>query len=288
MTQQRKAMLMMAICACMWSIGGIFIKLVSWSPFLIAGGRSVFAALVIAAFMYIAKIKVNVCKYSIGAGICLTGVLTCFVAANKLTTAANAIVLQYTAPIFILVISILFLHHKVQKKEVFTVLVTMIGIIFFFFDELSPGNIAGNLLAILAGLFLAVMFMLIGFGGGEDDSIRLSGILMGHILTAIVGIPIGISMTASYLPSEFICIIILGVIQLGIPYVLYALASRDCSPLACSLIGMLEPILNPVWVLIFDGETPGFYALIGGIIVIAAVTVWCVIGEDSGPEEQQS
>jgi len=87
-------------------------------------------------------------------------------------------------------------------------------------------------------------------------------------------------MTASYAPSEFLCIIILGVVQLGIPYVLYALASKDCSPLACSLIGMIEPILNPVWVLIFDGETPGFYALVGGIIVIAAVTIWCIVGEE--------
>lgn len=280
MTQQRKAMLMMAICACMWSIGGIFIKLVSWSPFLIAGGRSVFAALVMFLFMRYAKIKVNVCKYSVGAGFCLLGVLICFVAANKLTTAANAIILQYTAPIFILIISMLFLHHKVHKKEVITVAITTIGIVFFFFDELSLGNIAGNILAILAGLFLGIMFLIIGFGGGEDDSIRLSGILIGHILTALVGVPIGITMTTSYAPSEFLCIIILGVIQLGIPYVLYALASRDCSPLACSLIGMIEPILNPVWVLIFDGETPGFYALIGGIIVIAAVTIWCIVGED--------
>ena len=286
MTQQRKAMLMMAICACMWSLGGIFIKLVSWSSFLIAGGRSILAALVMYIFMRYSKVKINVCKYSIGAAICLCGVLVCFVTANKLTTAANAIVLQYTAPIFILIISILFLHHKIHKKEVFTVLVTTIGIVFFFFDELSPGNIAGNLLAILAGLFLAVMFMLIGFGGGEDDSIRLSSILFGHILTALVGVPVGILGTASYEPREFIFIVILGVVQLGIPYVLYALASRDCSPLACSLIGMIEPILNPVWVLIFAGEMPGFYALIGGIIVIAAVTVWCIIGEDdSGKQE---
>lgn len=278
-TNERKAMLMMAVCACMWSIGGIFIKLVSWSPFLIAGGRSLLAAGVMALFMYKSKIKVNVCKYSVGAGVCLLGVLICFVAANKLTTAANAIILQYTAPIFILIISILFLHHKVHKKEVLTVTITTIGIIFFFFDELSPGNITGNILAILAGLFLGIMFMIIGFGGGEDDSIRLSGILIGHILTALAGIPVGIPMTDSFAAGEFICIIILGIVQLGIPYVLYALASRDCSPLACSLIGMLEPILNPIWVLIFDGETPGFYALIGGLIVVAAVTVWCVIGE---------
>lgn len=279
MTKEKKAMLMMAICACMWSIGGIFIKLVSWSPFLIAGGRSLLAALVMAVFMFFTKTKVNVCKYSVGAGACLLGVLVCFVTANKLTTAANAIILQYTAPIFILIISILFLHHKIHKKEVITVAITTLGIVFFFFDELSFGNVVGNILAILAGLFLGIMFLIIGFGGGKDDSIRLSSILIGHIFTAIVGIPVGITMTASYAPSEFICIIILGIIQLGIPYVLYALASRDCSPLACSLIGMIEPILNPIWVLIFSGEAPGFYALIGGIVVVAAVTVWCVIGE---------
>lgn len=272
-------MLMMAICACMWSIGGIFIKLISWSPFLIAGGRSVFAALVVAAFMYICKIKFNLCKYSLGAGFCLMGVLICFVTANKLTTAANAIVLQYTAPIFILIISILFLHHKVHKKAVIIIGITTIGIILFFFDELSPGDIAGNCIAILAGLFLAFMFTIVGVGGGEDDSIRLSGILLGHIFTALVGIPVGIPMTEAFTLKEIICILILGIVQLGIPYVLYALASKDCSPLSCSLIGMLEPILNPIWVFIFDGEHPGIYALIGALIVITAVTAWCITGE---------
>lgn len=280
MNKQRKAMLMMAICACLWSIGGIFIKLVSWNPFLIAGGRSLLSAAVLAIFMYISKTKINVCKYSIGAGFSLMGVLICFVAANKLTTAANAIVLQYTAPIFILIIAILFLHQKVHKKEAIIVGITTIGIIFFFFDQLSPGNILGNLLAILAGLLLGTMFTLVGIGGGQDDSIRLSGILFGHILTALVGIPIGLPLTDSFATGEFVCIIILGIIQLGIPYVLYALASKDCSPLACSLIGMLEPLLNPVWVFLFDGEAPGFYALVGSAIVVAAVTIWCIIGED--------
>lgn len=272
-------MLMMALTASLWSIGGIFLKLVSWNAFLIAGSRSLLAAGVLGAFMYFSKIPFKINKYSIGAACSLVGVLICFVVANKLTTAANAIILQYTAPIFILIISILFLHHKVHKKEVIIVSVTAIGIVFFFFDQLSPGNILGNLLAILAGFLLAIMFLVVGFGGGEDDSIRLSGMLIGHILTAIVGIPIGLPLTESFAGSEIICIIILGIVQLGIPYVLYALAAKDCSPLACSLIGMIEPILNPVWVFIFDGETPGFYALVGGVIVIAAVTIWCVVGE---------
>lgn len=280
MTEVRKAEIMMAVCAIMWSISGIFIKLISWNPLLIAGGRSVFAALVMFLFMRFAKIKINVCKYSIGAGLALTGVLVCFVTANKLTTAANAIVLQYTAPIFILIISMVFLHHKVQKKEVAVVAVTAIGIVLFFFDELTLGNIAGNIIAIMAGLFLGIMFTIIGFGGGKDDSIRLSGILFGHILTSIVGIAFGLPGTESFTGQEFFYLAILGVIQLGIPYVLYALASAHCPPLACSLIGMLEPILNPVWVFIFAGEAPGLFAFIGAIVVIGAVTYWC-LADDS-------
>jgi drug/metabolite transporter (DMT)-like permease len=282
MTKQRKAMLMMVITACLWSIGGIFLKLVSWNAFLITGSRSLLAAGVLGGYMYFSKTKFKINKYSIAAAVSLAGLLFCFVAANKLTTAANAIILQYTAPIFILIISILFLKHQVHKKEVIIVTVTALGIVFFFFDQLSPGNIIGNMLAILAGFLLAIMFLAVGFGGGEDDSIRLSSMLIGHLLTAVIGIPIGIPLTESFATSEIICIVILGIVQLGIPYVLYALASKDCSPLACSLIGMIEPILNPVWVFIFAGEMPGFYALVGGAIVIAAVTTWCVIGEKEG------
>ena len=269
------AMLMMAVCAVFWSIGGIFIKLISWSPLLIAGGRSLLAAVVVGGYMAVKKVPIKVCKYSVGAGVSLALCLLLFVAANKMTTAANAIVLQYTAPIFILLVSALFFKQKLHRREILAVLGTMGGIVLFFFDQLSPGSVAGNILAILAGAFLGTMFTLVGQGGG-DDSIRLSGIFFAHVLTALMGIPAGLPGTASCTGAEILYIVILGVVQLGIPYVLYALASRDCPPLACSLIGMLEPLLNPVWVLIFDGETPGMFALMGAVVIIGVVTWWCV------------
>lgn len=277
------AMLMMAICAILWSIGGIFIKLISWHPLLIAGGRSLLAAVVVGGYMAVKRIPVKVCRYSVGAGVSLALCLLLFVAANKLTTAANAIVLQYTAPIFILIVSALFFKQKMRKKEILAVLGTMAGIVLFFFDQLSPGNLVGNVLAVLAGAFLGTMFTLVGQGGGDDsirlsgdDSIRLSGILFAHVLTALIGIPAGLPGTSSCTGAELWYIVILGVLQLGIPYVLYALASRDCPPLACSLIGMLEPLLSPVWVLIFAGEVPGIFALMGAAVIIGVVTWWCV------------
>jgi drug/metabolite transporter (DMT)-like permease len=268
-------MMLMAICALLWSLGGIFIKLISWHPLLIAGGRSLLAAAVLGGYMAVKKIPIKVSAYSVGAGISLCACFLLFVAANKLTTAANAIVLQYTAPIFILIVSAVFFRDPLKKREILAVLGTVAGMVLFFFDQLSPGNIYGNVMAILAGAFLGVMFTLVGKAGG-DDSVRMSGILFSHLLTALIGIPAGLPGTASCTGTEIWCILVLGVVQLGIPYVLYALASRDCPPLACSLIGMLEPLLNPVWVLIFAGEVPGVFALAGACVIIGVVTWWCV------------
>lgn len=273
--RKRMAMLFMAICAVLWSTGGIFIKLITWSPLLIAGVRSLIAAGVLGLYMMYTKTPIKVCRYSVGAGIGLSGCCIFFVLANKLTTAANAIVLQYSAPIFILIISALMFHQKLRRKEILAVAGTMFGIILFFFDQLSPGNIVGNFVAILAGIFLAVMFVMVG-QGGNDDSIRMSGIFFAHLLAAVIGIPIGIAGTTSFSGMEIFYIVILGIFQLGIPYVLYAIASRDCPPLACSLIGMLEPLLNPVWVFIFAGEMPGIFAFVGACIIIIVVTWWCI------------
>lgn len=274
-SRRRRSMLMMAVCAVMWSLGGIFIKLISWSPLLIAGSRSLIAAGILGLYMFMTKTPVKFCRYSVGAGIGLSFSCIFFVMANKLTTAANAIVLQYAAPVFILLMTAFIFKQKLKKKEIAVVAVTMAGIVLFFLDQLSPGNVLGNIFGILAGVFLALMFVMVG-RGGDDDSIRMSGILFAHCLTTIIGIPAGIPGTASVNGEEILFLLILGVFQLGIPYVLYAIASKNCPPLACSLIGMLEPLFNPVWVAIFIGEMPGIFALVGGVVIICAVTWWCI------------
>ena len=275
MQRKKQAMLLMVITAVMWSMGGIFIKLISWSPLLIAGVRSLIAGSVMAGYMRYSGIRFKWNRYSFGAGIGLSFSATLFTIANKLTTAANAIVLQYTAPIFILLLSAVVFRQKLHRREVIVVGITMIGMVLFFFDQLSPGNILGNIFGILAGIFLALMFVMVG-QGGDDDSTRMSGILIAHCMTVLIGLPAGLLGTAGTTGPEILYVVILGVFQLGIPYVLYAIASRDCSPLACSLIGMLEPLLNPVWVAIFVGEVPGMFALCGAVIIIATVTWWCV------------
>ena len=137
----------MVVCAVLWSIAGVFIGLLNLNGFVIAGGRSLFAALTVLAYMALTKQRIILSRDTIVSGILLCGVFICFVVANKYTTAANAIVLQYTAPIFILLFSFLFLHKKPRALDVVTVLLTLGGISLFFFDSLDAGKLIGNLLA---------------------------------------------------------------------------------------------------------------------------------------------
>ena len=261
-----------AVC---FALAGVLIKSIDWNALSISGGRSIFAAAVLYVYLRIQGKRLVLNRaVAIGAAVNFL-MLQTFVIANKLTTAANAIVLQYTAPIFILLISAVFFKEKMQKQDILVVCITMGGMVLFFLDQLSPGNLLGNVLGILAGVTLGQMFVMVG-RGGDDDATRMSGILIAHMITLMIGVPVGLPQTEEVAAIEILYVIILGVFQLGIPYVLYGIASRDCPPLACSLIGMLEPLLNPVWVAIFIGEVPGPFALAGAVIIIATVTWWCI------------
>lgn len=279
MMTRNRAILEMLLCAALWSIAGIFIKLIPWNSIVIAGLRSLIAGLVMFVYMRARGIGFTADRRSLagGAALCLT--LTCFVAANKLTTAANSIVLQFTAPMFIVVFSALFLKKRFSRADVLAVVLTMAGISLFFFDQLTPGHLAGNCVAIFAGMAFACYYMSLD---GASESQRMSAILIAHGLTFLVGLPFTFVYPPELSAAPVACILVLGVVQLGIPYVLLGRASGACPPLACSLLGALEPLLNPVWVFIFDGEAPGLWALIGGVVVVATITVWCVYGDLRG------
>lgn len=266
----------MLLCAALWSIAGIFIKLIPWNSIVIAGIRSLIAGAVMFVYMRYKRIGFKADRRSMLGGLALCCTLTCFVAANKLTTAANSIVLQFTAPMFIVVFSVLFLKKKFSRSDIFAVVLTMLGISLFFFDQLTPGHLLGNCVAIVAGMAFAGYYMSLE---GASESERMSAILMAHGLTFCVSIPFIALEPPELDAAPVICIFILGVVQLGIPYVLLGRASGSCPPLACSLLGAVEPLLNPVWVFIFDGEAPGMWALIGGVVVVVTITVWCVYGD---------
>ena len=267
----------MLICAALWSVAGIFIKLIPWNGFAVAGMRSLIAGLTIAVYMLITRRRYILSRRTVIGGIMTAGVYTCFTVANKLTTAANAIVLQFTCPVFIVILSAIFLKQKIRKNDLAVVIATLAGIALFFFDQLKPGYILGNFVAIAAGMFMAVMFILVGNMEGDE---RFSTITNGQFLTFFVGLPFIIDTKPEFTAAATASILVLGVFQLGISYILYVKSTQYCPPLACCLLGALEPLLNPVWVLIFDGERPGVWALIGGIIVVVSITLWCTFDRD--------
>lgn len=275
-TRKTKAMLGVVLCAAMWSIAGIFIKLLPWNAFVIAGIRSLLAGGVAFAYLRISGQRLTVNRRTLSAGVALCLTMTFFVLSNKLTTAANAIVLQFTAPVFIMVISVLFLGKRFTAADVIAVVITLGGISLFFFDKLESGGMLGNFVALGAGAAFACYYISLGSSNGGE---RLSVIVIANALTFVVSIPFLFLAPPRLTGSSVLCILILGIVQLGIPYVILARAAEYCPPLACSLLGAVEPLLNPVWVFLFDGEAPGVWALLGGGVVIVTISAWCVYND---------
>ena len=273
MKKEQIGILQMVACAVLWSTAGIFIKLLPWNGFAVASLRSLIAGITIAVYMGYKRYPFVFNRRTLLAGVLAGFTYVCFALANKLTTAANAIVLQFTAPVFILIYFGLFFRQKIRRADLAAVLIVLGGITLFFLDQLGPSTIAGNFVAIAAGMFMAGMYMTVG---NVELHERFSAIVIGQAVAFLVGLPAVITTGPVMTPVTVGTILALGVLQLGISYLLYVLASRTCPALACCLLGAVEPLLNPVWVLIFNGERPGVFALAGGIIVIIAITVWCV------------
>ncbi len=273
MTRQQAAILQMIICAALWSIAGVLIKFIDCNPFVIAGFRSLISAFTVFIFMKVIKMK-----FIFNKKVLLTAVFMCltflaFVTANKLTTSANAIVLQFTAPVFVLIISAVVLKQKLNKSDVLVTAITLLGIALFFVDEIDSGKALGNVVGVLSGLFMGTMFICVGTVNMQE---KMNGTLLAHIFTAIVGIPF-IFLTENTLNLTAVSnLLLLGVVQLGIPYILLCYASLELKPITVSLLSVLEPLLNPVWVAIFYKEVPGVISLIGAVIIIVTITIWCV------------
>ena len=270
---KNKAIAEILLCAALWSIAGILMKQIPWSGFVIAGFRSLLAGAVMAAYMAARRVRPVWNRRSVSGGVSLCATMTLFSVANKMTTAANAIVLQFTAPIWILLLSATLLKKRFRRADILAVGMTFLGIVLFFLDGLRGGYTAGNLVALAAGLAFGLYYMSLG---DCPEAERMSAVLIGHALTFLIGLPAAATTRPAFSTAALLSLLALGVFQLGIPYVLLAHASGWCPPLICALLGALEPLLNPLWVAIFDGETPGTAALIGGLSVIDAGTARCI------------
>ena len=277
-------MLAMLVCAILWSTGGFLIKSITWNPLFIAGARSLFSAIPVVVLMKATGRKMRVNKWTVAAAVSLAVCLLMFVVSTTYTTAANAVMLQYASPIWILLMSALFFKEKLQGKQILVVVLTAVGVVLFFMDQLGPGSVFGNVCAIIGGIGYGAM-MMFSSQNADDDESRYTGIFMAHLLVAAVGIPSALFSPIVFTGKECLFVFILGIFQLGIPYVLFGYAAKYCSPLSMNMIALIEPLMNPIWVALMIGEVPGLFAFIGAAIILVVVTGWCVIeARETTPE----
>lgn len=247
----------------------MLIKLVDWNPIAIAGARSAIAALVMLAVR--PKMRFRWDLLQLGGAFCYAGTVILFVIANKWTTAANAILLQYTAPIYVALFSAWFLKERISKSDLATIAAAIGGMFLFFVDDLSRGRFLGNIIAIFSGVAFAGTAL---FLRKQKDSSPLESVFIGNIVTFLIGLPFMIHSSPG--SRGWFGLVLLGVFQLGISYILYAEAIKHVTALEAILIPIIEPILNPVWVFLMLKETPGKWAVLGGIIVLLSVTLRCI------------
>ncbi|HNW77396.1 MAG TPA: DMT family transporter [Candidatus Competibacteraceae bacterium] len=261
----RRALLLLMITAVLWSLGGVLIKWVDWNPVAIAGTRSLIGAALI-GMVFRRELRFDGSFAQIGGALAYAGTVVLFVIANKLTTAANAILLQYTAPIYVALFSPWFLGERASRRDWLILLVMMGGMVLFFFDDLNLDGYLGNGVALASGLCFAWLTL---FLRRQKDGFPLPSLLLGNLLAGVIGLPFMFQSMPD--ASSWIGLLLLGVVQLGLPYILYALALRHVTAVEGILIPMIEPVLNPVWVFLLLGESPSPWALVGGAVILGAV-----------------
>lgn len=261
-----RAVFYLVVTSMLWSLGGLLIKLVDWNPMAIAAGRSAISALLI--FAYVRKPKFSWSVDQLLAAFFYFGTVTLFVTANKLTTAANAILLQYGAPVYVAIFAPILLKEKTKTADWFAIGFAFFGMVLFFFDELKVENMVGILVAIASGISFALYII---FMRKQKDASPIESTLLGNVLTALVGF--AFIFNQSFELPNVVGIVLLGTVQLGFSYILYSIAIKYVEALEAILIPVIEPILNPIWVFLAYGERPGKWALLGGTIVLLSVTL---------------
>lgn len=261
----RRAVLMLLVTALLWSLGGLLIKWVDWNPLAIAGMRSLIGAVVM-MLAFRRELQFNGSFEQIGAAVAYAGTVVLFVVANKLTTAANAILLQYTAPVYVALFSPWFLGEPTRRGDWLSLAVILLGMLLFFGDDLSFHGYLGNGVALVSGFCFGWLTL---FLRRHRDQSAIPALVLGNLLAALIGLPFMFQSLPD--ATGWLGLALLGVVQLGLPYVMYAFALRHVRAVEGILIPMIEPVLNPVWVFLLLGETPGPLALLGGAIILGAV-----------------
>lgn len=258
--------------AVLWSTGGLFIKATTLSGVELSFGRSLLAVITIAIVTRREGFGLN--RVTAITSVLYAALLLLFVLATKLTTAANAIFLQYTAPVYVLILEPLFYKEKFRLRDLLTVAACAGGMSLFFVGKLRPQDVDGNLLALASGVCFALYFLLLRHSKARDVN-RASSAIYGNLIVVAIAAPAFLTAARQGISlADLGSVAYLGIIQIGVAYALFTAAmARGLKSLDASIVGYVEPVLNPIWVFVFIGEQPSGWAMIGGAIIIASVVV---------------
>lgn len=261
---------LVVIAVLLWSTGGMFIKLATnLDAYQVTFFRSLLAGITVLIITRKNGLRIN--AFGMMCSIIYATLLFLFVWATKHTTAANAIFLQYTAPIYILILAPFVIGEKFHIRDLITVIFCLGGMSLFFVGDLSIGDYQGNIAALGSGIFLGLYIMLLR----HPKALGMSGtitVIYGNFLLALLTLPSGFAALPTATWWDYAAVGFLGVFQIGISYILFIKGVRGGTrPLDASIIGFIEPLLNPVWVFLFVGERPSNWAVLGGAIIIATV-----------------
>ena len=273
MNERRAGILYIVIAALLWSTGGIGIKAVVDPPLKVTFYRSVFAAITL-FLLFPRNVRVRPAPSFIvailGYGMCLTS----FVIATKWTTAANAIFLQYAGVVWVLLLSPIVLKEAMKRRDVIAIVVAMSGMALFFVGKFEPRGMAGNAMALLSSIFFATIILALR----RDREASRAAVTWGNVVLAVALFPFVANDLALTMKS-FLALLFLGVFQIGVAYAFFVKGLQHVTATQASLIGMLEPVANPIWVLLFLGERPSIFAIAGGAVVLMAIAWHTMKGE---------
>lgn len=277
LTERRKAILFLILAAALWSTAGVFVKALDWEPVSILAGRGLFTSIVF--LLYLRRLPTRWSRWMVLAAGASIATQFLFITSTKLTTAANSIFLQYTAPIYVVLLAYWLLREKPSRADWVAMGIIFLGLLLFFGDQLSTEGFSGNILAVISGVTAAVM--MVAFRAQKDSSPEDS-VLLASLVIAIFGFPS--ILRESWTVTDWLSIAYLGVIQIGLAFIMFTRGIKHIPALEANLIGTLEPILSPVWVFLFLGERMGAFALLGGLVVLVGVIINAIASTQAGRE----
>jgi drug/metabolite transporter, DME family len=270
---RRTGILFIVVAALLWSTGGIGIKGVADSALKVTFYRSVFAAVTL-FILFRRDVRVRPTPSFLAAIVSYGACLTTFVVATKLTTAANAIFLQYAGVVWVLILSPLVLHEKMQRRDVIAIVVAMTGMALFFVGKFEARGMSGNAMALVSSVFFATMILALR----REHQASRAAVVWGNVVLAVVLFPF-VMHDLALTTKSLLALLFLGVFQIGFAYACFVKGLQHVTATQASLTGMLEPVANPIWVLLFLGEKPSVFAIAGAVVVLVAIGWHTMQGE---------